>query len=50
MEWLDSPDVVKNLEFDGSNARLLLKAFAGSLVTTKRVSGPESVFPERILG
>ena len=38
MEWLDSPDVVKNLEFDGSNARLLLKAFAGSLVTTKRLA------------
>lgn len=38
MEWLDRPEVVKNLEFDGSNARLLLKAFARSLVTTKRLA------------
>ena len=38
MEWLDCPEVVKNLEFDGSNARLLLKAFASSLVSTKRLA------------
>ena len=38
MEWLDDIDVVKNLDFDGSSARLLLKEMAGTLLNTKRLS------------
>ena len=38
LEWIDDINVVKNLEFDGSTARLMLKEFSGTLLNTKRIS------------
>ena len=38
IDWIDNPDVVKNLTFDGSMSRSILKSMSKKILNTKRVS------------
>lgn len=38
IDWIDNPEVVKNLTFNGSMSRAILKSMAKKILNTKRVS------------